>query len=355
MKGRQIRIEPAAGGGVAAALMVNGRLEDLLIDPPDDDPAPRPEAIYLATVGRPMKGLGGVMLDLGDGGTGFLRGSRLPAPGRTLLVQVSNWAEPGKAPGVSDRLLLKGRGAILTPGAPGHNIARSLRDPEAREALSELAHEAMAGCPDDLGLIVRTAAADIPEDELLNEIHALRATWARVLERAEVQATGLVHAAPDAGDQAWREWSEPGTDMVEAPNALAEADLWEEIAALLEPPAALGTDAFMAIEPTRALIAVDVNTGRDMSPAAALKANLAAAAELPRQLRLRGLGGQVTVDFAPLAKADRRKIESALGVALRADGIDTTISGWTPLGNLELQRKRARRPLAGLAGQIAPL
>ncbi|HVH03818.1 MAG TPA: ribonuclease E/G, partial [Amaricoccus sp.] len=88
-----------------------------------------------------------------------------------------------------------------------------------------------------------------------------------------------------------------------------------------------------------------VNTGRDASPAAALKANLAAAAELPRQLRLRGLGGQVTVDFAPLARADRPRIERALAAALRDDAIDTTVLGWTPGGHLELQRKRARRPL----------
>lgn len=109
----------------------------------------------------------------------------------------------------------------------------------------------------------------------------------------------------------------------------------------------------MSIEPTRALVAVDVNTGRDTSPAATLKANLAAANALPRQLRLRGLGGQITVDFAPLPKAERRKIETALRTALRQDGIDTAISGWTPLGNLELQRKRARRPLSELKSQIA--
>ena len=103
----------------------------------------------------------------------------------------------------------------------------------------------------------------------------------------------------------------------------------------------------MTVEPTRALVAVDVNTGGDLSPAAALKVNLAAAAELPRQLRLRGLGGQVTIDFAPLARAERPRVERALARALADDGIETTVAGWTPLGHLELQRKRARRPLAG--------
>ena len=111
--------------------------------------------------------------------------------------------------------------------------------------------------------------------------------------------------------------------MREAATALADAGVWEEVAALRRPPVALGQGS-MAIEPTRALVAVDVNTGADLSPAAALKANLAAAAELPRQLRLRGLGGQVTIDFAPLARAERPRVERALAAALRADGIDTT-------------------------------
>ena len=80
MKGRQILIEPLPAGGHAAALMVDGRLEDLLIDPDPADPTPRPEAIFRAVPARPMKGLGGVMVDLG-GTSGFLRGARLPAPG----------------------------------------------------------------------------------------------------------------------------------------------------------------------------------------------------------------------------------------------------------------------------------
>ena len=81
---------------------------------------------------------------------------------------------------------------------------------------------------------------------------------------------------------------------------------------------------------------------------AALTANLEAARELPRQLRLRGLGGQVIVDFAPLRKSDRKRIEEALKTAFRRDPIETTLAGWTPLGNFELQRKRERRPLSEL-------
>ena len=129
-------------------------------------------------------------------------------------------------------------------------------------------------------------------------------------------------------------------------SALADAGIWEEVEALRRPEVAMGAGS-LSIEPTRALVAVDVNTGADLSPAAALKANLAAARELPRQLRLRGLGGQVVIDFAPLAKSDRPRIEAALTASLRGDGIDTIIVGWTPLGHLELNRRRRRRPLSG--------
>jgi Rne/Rng family ribonuclease len=151
--------------------------------------------------------------------------------------------------------------------------------------------------------------------------------------------------AAGARAEALREWPTGAEPLREAPDALEAAGVWDEVEALRSPIVRLGP-AFMAVEPTRALVAVDVNTGGDLSPAAGLKANLAAAAELPRQLRLRGLGGQVTVDFAPLARAERPRVERALTSALRQDAIDTTLVGWTPLGHLELQRRRVRRPLA---------
>ena len=104
----------------------------------------------------------------------------------------------------------------------------------------------------------------------------------------------------------------------------------------------LGGGADMYVEPTRALVAVDVNTGNDTSPAAGLKASLAAVRELPRQLRLRGLGGIVVIDLAPFPKRERHVVEQVLSKTLRADAGEANLAGWTPLGNIELTRKRDR-------------
>jgi Rne/Rng family ribonuclease len=143
---------------------------------------------------------------------------------------------------------------------------------------------------------------------------------------------------------AWREWSEPA-DVEQAAGGLelhGALDAIEAAQGIREP---LPGGAFLYVEPTRALVAVDVNTGADTSLAAGVKANMACARALPRALRLRGLGGQIVIDPAPMPKKDRRAFESALRTALRSDPEETTMVGWTPLGHYELQRKRSRVPL----------
>jgi Rne/Rng family ribonuclease len=133
--------------------------------------------------------------------------------------------------------------------------------------------------------------------------------------------------------------------MVEAAGSFATLGVLDALDALRAPQLCLPGGGTAFVEPTRALVAVDVNTGTDTSPAAGLKANLALARELPRQLRLRGLGGQIVLDLAPMPRKDRRVFEDALRAAFRRDEIETVLAGWTPLGHFELQRKRARVPL----------
>ncbi|MBI1218960.1 MAG: ribonuclease G [Rhodobacteraceae bacterium] len=342
MKGRVVAIDRIAGHG-AAALIVDGRLEDLLIDPPENA-APGPGAIFRAVVDRPVKGQGGVFVKL-PGLMGFLKQAQGLAPGQRVLVQVTGPAEPGKALPVTLRLLFRSRHAIVTPGAPGLNISRSIRDEETRAWLGDVAAEAMVASAPDLGLIVRSAAAAATPEEVTDDIASVRALAEAVLADLDGPPELLVDA-PDAALSAWRDWAEPAPDEVmEGDGAFNDLGVVEMIDALLSPVVALPGGGSLVIEPTRALIAVDVNTGADTSPAASLKANIAAARDLPRQLRLRGLGGQVVIDFAPMPKKDRAALDQVLKAAFRHEGAESSLAGWTPLGNYELQRKRDRLPL----------
>lgn len=342
MKGRVVVLDEVRGRK-AAALMLDGQLQDLLIDPETD--VALPGAIYRAVADRPMKGQGGLFVKLPDG-SGFLRQSAGIAPGARLLVQVTGPTEPGKATPVTTRLLFKSRYAIVTPGAPGRNISRRIRDEAARAGLEALADAGMAGADETIGLILRSACEPAEPDEIAADIAAMRDLAESVLADTEGTAELLVEGA-GAQETAWRDWADPAPDEIDdAEGSFADHGIDDLIAELLMPQVDLPGSGHMMIEPTRALVAVDVNTGGDTSPAAGLKANIAAARELPRQLRLRGLGGQVVVDFAPVPKRDRAVLDQVLRAAFKGEAAETSLVGWTTLGLYELVRKRDRLTLA---------
>ena len=336
MKGRMIILDHIQDRE-AAALMVDGKLEDFLID----GDAPLPGTIYRARADRPVKGQGGMFLSTPDG-PAFLRQVKGLAPGQMLLVQVSGYAEPGKAIPVTQKLLFKSRYAIATPGAPGLNISRSIRDDDERDRLLEIAHDSLAKA--EHSMILRSACAGAPAEEIAEDIVAMADLAAEVLSEGSGEPEVLAE-----GDgphlRAWRDWAEPAT-VESAPGGFARHGVLEALDIALGEREPLSGGAFMFVEPTRALVAVDVNTGSDTSLAAGVKANMACARALPRVLRVRGLGGQIVLDLAPMPKKDRRGFESALRAALKADSEETVMAGWTNLGHFELQRKRGRLPLA---------
>lgn len=328
-------------GREAAALLVDGKLHDLLVD---DTTAPRPGAIYRAICDRPLKGQGGMILRLTDGDTAFLRQGKGLSPGQPILVQVTGYADGGKAVPVTDRVLFKSRYAIVTPGKPGINVSRQIKDEDVRDRVLACAHE--VGVSDGFGLILRSSCENATDSDICDDIAAMDAMASAVMG----DANGVSEALTDGDGPhalAWREWVEPA-QIVTDEGGFEHHGVLDQIDALRGPKVGLGGGAFMYVEPTHALVAVDVNTGGDTSPAATLKANLAAVAALPRALRLRGLGGQIVMDLAPMSKGMRKQIEAAMRGALRGDGIDTALVGWTPLGHFELQRKRERLPVAPL-------
>ncbi|WP_347265954.1 ribonuclease E/G [Paracoccus sp. (in: a-proteobacteria)] len=349
MKGSQIVIGRLFGQA-AAALMRDGRLEDLLVDPTGVTQF-APGAICRARVDRLIKGQGGVFLRLPDGARGYLRDRSGLREGQALLVQVSGSAEEGKAIPVSARLNFRGRLVIVTPEAPGVNVSRRIRDGELRAQLTAMGAEALAGLAEPPGLVFRSAAEAAPSEELAGELAQLLALARTILAERE-GAPELLLDAPEPSELAWLDWSSPQPDAVEeGEHAFEETGAAAAVAALLSPRVDLGNGAWAEIEALRALVAIDVNTGSDHSPAAGLKANIALARDLPRQLRLRGLGGQIVVDFAPMPKRDRGTLEQVLRAAFRAESAESVLIGWTAMGLYEINRKRDRVALARLASR----
>ncbi len=335
MKGRVVALGRLAGHE-AAALMEDGQLSDLLVD----NDQPRPGTIYRAVIERPVKGQGGLFVRTPDG-NGFLRQVKGLSAGGTVLVQVTGYAEPGKAIPVTAKVLFKSRYAIVTPGAPGINVSRAIQDDDLQDRLTLLGKDGMAG--EEHGLILRSACAGADEDAIAEDIARMAELARAVMADTKGRPEKLVEG-PGPHELAWRDWPEPEI-WDEDETAFADHGVLDALDALQSPREDLPGGASLYVEPTRALVAVDVNAGGDTSPAASVKANMAAARALPRALRLRGLGGQVVLDLAPMPKKDRKTFEAALRAAFRRDTVETALVGWTPLGHYELQRKRDRLPL----------
>ena len=346
MKKGRIVVLDEVNGKPSAALLVNGQIHDLLIEA--DNNLPKPEAIYRGRTTLPMKGQNGIILDIGNGQKAFLRNAKGIPQGTQMTVQVATHAEIGKATPVVNKLIFKSRYCIVTPDAPGLNIARSIKDDEERDRLLEIVHEVSTNRSTEYGLIIRSSAMDIDADAISDDIKTMYDLADNVMSQTSGDPA-LIMPAPTAEMKAWRDWVNPDPDeVIKETNSFETMGIWDHIEKLKHSKSKLPNGASMIIEPTSAFVAVDVNTGNDFSLSAGLKANLAVAKELPNQLSLRGLGGQIIIDFAPSPKKDRKLIETALNSSFRKGKIDTVVVGWTTLGNFELQRKRERIPLSEL-------
>ena len=378
MKGRVIVIDMPEDRGFAAALIVDGRLEDLILDPPEGTYPARAGDIHMAKITRKLPGSGGAFCALA-GSEGFLRQAKGLKSGDMLLVQVVSLPEHGKAATVTPRVLFKGPRLILTPHAPGINASRQIRDSSEVDRLQSGVSGALESIcsdkeiPEDCGVIIRTNAVGEETRRLSTELGCLADQYRVIRSRDNVAGGGN-----NAMQVALTEWLFPLPAQILCAPALARVlsnpdtpfgpmefwgderflslirseedpfaafDLHSQIASLMQTDVPVG-DSSICIEQTRAAVMVDVNTGGDFSPSSGLKANLAAARDLPRQLRLRGLGGQIVVDFAAMSKKHRRTLEQALKAAFQHDPVETALVGWTSLGLYEIQRKRERRPLS---------
>ncbi len=333
MKGALIALDTWAGRP-AAALMVDGQLEDIIVAPPTSVPALG--SIFAALAERPLKGTGGQFVRLTDGTKGFLKGN---APqGDLLPVQVTGYAEQHKAVPVTARLVLKSRTAILTPGANARSVARSIKG-EAAEQLREVALS--LALPPDVGVILRTAAHDATPEIISADVALLVGRLDALLRLPKAPELLIPGRTP-------AEWAETEWDCAAQWDTRAGSfernGVVDALLSVLGSEVPLPSGGSVIVEMTRALIAVDVNAGGAHGGNQGLTATLEAVSALPRLLRLKGLGGQLVIDCAPFSRKHRRTVEHRIAKAFGKDSVETSFAGWTPLGNLELTRKRERLP-----------
>jgi len=319
-------------GKEAAALLIDGKLYDFFAE----EDARAPGSIFRVKVKRQLRGNGGIFVESPDGDF-FLHQTKGINTGDIILVQVSSYGDREKLPRVTTKILFKSRYVIVTPFAVGLNIAKNIQDDERRIWLKQMVTEGLEEIP--YGMILRSSCISVSDSEILNDCRNILTTAQNILSD-DNNKLGLVSRSHSPHQMAWREWSDiPVVD--ENSGSFAEYGVLELIDELKNSKVIIN-DCNYYIEPTQAFVAVDVNTAADISFAAGLKANLAMAKDLPRQLRLRGLGGQIVIDPAPIPKRDRRALENALRAAFRKDTVETNFVGWTAMGLLELQRARIR-------------
>ena len=324
-------------GKEAAVLLRSNKLEDCFFSLTDERIL-TPENIYNGLIDRTVKGQGGAFIKLPNNTNGFLRNSKGLKLGEKILVQVTGYPDEGKAIPLTNKIMLKGRTVIVTPFAKGINFSRQIKLEHEKLRILDALNSIF---PDDLdfGIIVRSVARHSRSEEIQNEAKSYINKAKKILSGEEKKPTQLVQGS-SPHELALREWR-ISDDIKVIYNGFEDYGILDKLESLLNPKveAGLGT---IFIESTRALVAVDVNTGKDFSLTSGLKANLNLARMLPRQLRLRGLGGQIVLDLAPMPKRDRKLFEIELKRAFKADPVDTTLVGWTPLGHYEMQRKRER-------------
>lgn len=306
--------------------------------------------------------------------------------GRELLVQIERDAMGSKGARVSCHITLPGRYLVYLPQTSIRAVSRRIRDPGERERLGAI----VKALPQSGGFIVRTAGAGAGEEAFQADAEWLAGTWKEVLEQTDRTAAPatihqeldmlltLLRSAPRDGFETI--WVDRETDYHRAVNYLRNLDpamasrvrlhvgemslfethdLDEEIDRAMRPRVWMKSGGYLVIEPTEALVSIDVNTGKYVGKSrpeeTILKTNMEAAAVIGRQLRLRDLGGIVVIDFIDMeSEENRRNVTEALVAALKADPARTKVGGLGEFGLLQLTRKRTRSGFARLLTRSCP-
>ncbi|GHD39061.1 Rne/Rng family ribonuclease [Mycetocola manganoxydans] len=294
-------------------------------------------------------------------------------PGDRVLVQVTKDPIGHKGARLTSQVSLPGRYLVYVPNGSMNGISRKLPDTE-RARLKKILKEVL---PDNVGVIVRTAAEGATEEQLTLDVNRLISQWAEISRQVEsVQAPALLHSEPDllikivrdvfnedfqkmliAGDDA-QEVIESylrgvAPDLLErveryegTKDAFDEYRITEQIEKALDRKVWLPSGGSLVIDRTEAMTVVDVNTGKFVGSGGNLeetvtKNNLESAEEIVRQLRLRDIGGIIVVDFIDMVlESNRDLVLRRLIECLSRDRTKHQVAEVTSLGLVQMTRKK---------------
>jgi ribonuclease G len=308
-------------------------------------------------------------------------------PGQEIIVQVVKDPLPNKGARISTHVTLPGRYLVLLPTVRHFGVSRRIDDDAERERLIGLLHQLpVAGG----GLIVRTVGGGRGSEEFESDLAYLSKLWDKIRHRAgKVSAPTLLHQDLDLALRVvrdllrqefsvlWVDGEETYERIVEfldqvQPALVAKVKLFrqgatlfeqfgieDQIEAALKSKVWLKSGGYIVINPTEALVAIDVNTGRFVGQRnledTVLQTNLEAVQEIVRQIRLRDLGGIIVIDLIDMVEqAHREQVFSSLENEIKKDRAKTKLLNISEFGLVEITRKRSRANLERLLTQPCP-
>ena len=307
-----------------------------------------------------------------------------------LLVQVVKEERGNKGAALTTYISLAGRYCVLMPNSSrGGGISRKITGSKERRKLRDTLNS--LDMPDGMGVIIRTAGLERSKAEIKRDFEYLIRAWDKVCETTlESTAPSMVYEEGDIIKRAIRDVYSKDIEEIQVEGAetyqtakrfmrlmmpshakrvqqyrddtiplYQRFQIEQQLDALLNPEVQLKSGGYIVINPTEALVAIDVNSGKSTHERnieeTAVKTNIEAAEEVARQLRLRDLAGLIVIDFIDMEDGRNvRKVERRLKDAMKTDRARLQIGRISNFGLLELSRQRLRPSLLETSTQICP-
>ena len=296
--------------------------------------------------------------------------------GQTLLIQIVKEERGNKGAACTTYLSLAGRYCVLMPNRiKSGGVSRKITSANDRKRLKDIMRELPLN--DDMSLIIRTAGEDKQKSDIVRDYNYLIRTWNHIRHSAlSTQAPALIYEEGNLIKRALRDMytKDIGEVVIDGDNAYKTAkefskilspnmgrkikcrkpgeipvfqhyQVEKELDKLHNPVVQLASGGYLVINPTEALVSIDVNSGRatremDIEETA-LKTNLEAADEIAKQLRMRNLAGLVVVDFIDMEEAaNNHAVEKRMKEAMKPDRARVQIAKMSIFGLLEISRQR---------------